>query len=125
MEELKACIKKYQKIDNELQELNKSIYTLREERKMLELEIADFMKLPQFAGVDKLKIEEDGSVIQVKRPGWSKPWSMSKKDLSELLEDYFAKFIGVSAEKCVNFIIEEKKKTSISQEYSFTRVIPE
>lgn len=90
MEELKTCVRRYRDLDNQIREINKNVGTLRERRKIVELEIGDFLKSPQFSQHNILALE-DGSRINVQRPQqWSKPWSLSKKSLGEHLVNYFA-----------------------------------
>ena len=121
MEELKNCIRKYQRVDNDILEMNKSIYSLREERRAIEAEMAEVVKNPQFEGINSLKLE-DGSNIRIQRPQkWSKPWSMSRRDLNQYLEEYFRSASKPTAEDCMNFILQSKERTLISDEFAFTR----
>ena len=66
MDDLKNCIRKYQRIDNELQDLNKTVYSLREDRKIVELEMVDVVKQTQFETINTFKLE-DGSTIRIQR----------------------------------------------------------
>ena len=125
--DLKRCIKQYRSVDDDLRKLNKAVYEKRESRKIVEMEIADLVKLPEFNNFKKLKIEEDGSTITVQRPNeWSKPWTLSKKDLKELLDQYFASTIPIqSADRCFEFIVEAQKRKLVSTDYNFSRIVPE
>jgi len=125
--DLKRCVKQYRTVDDELRRLNKAIFERRESRKIVEMEIADLMKIDGFRDFKKLKIEEDGSTITVRRPQeWSKPWTLSKEDLKELLDQYFATTSPVqSAERCFEFITEAQKRKLVSTDYSFSRIVPE
>lgn len=124
--DLKRCVKQYREVDDKLRDLNREVYEKRESRKIIELELADLMKVDQFVNFKKLKIEEDGSTITVQRPNeWSKPWSLSKKDLKDLLERYFNSTNFPNAEKCLEFILEAQKTKLTSTEYSFNRIVPE
>jgi len=124
MQDLKGCIKKYKNVDDQLRTLNKEVYDLREKRKMLELEIGDIMRDSAFDAYQKLKIEEDGSTIKIQRAGtWSKPWSLSKKDLAEHLHTFFAAPGPKHAESCYDFILEAQKEKLVSQEFSLTRIV--
>lgn len=124
--DLKRCVKQYREVDDKLRDLNREVYEKRESRKIIELELADLMKVDQFMNFKKLKIEEDGSTITVQRPNeWSKPWSLSKKDLKDLLERYFNSTNFPNAEKCLEFILEAQKTKLTSTEYSFNRIVPE
>jgi hypothetical protein len=124
--DLKRCVKQYREVDDKLRDLNREVYEKRESRKIIELELADLMKVDQFMNFKKLKIEEDGSTITVQRPNeWTKPWSLSKKDLKDLLERYFNSTNFPNAEKCLEFILEAQKTKLTSTEYSFNRIVPE
>ena len=63
MDDLKICIKQYRVIDDELRDLNRQVFKKRDDRKVVEQEIADIMKDPQFNSIKKIKLEEDGSTI--------------------------------------------------------------
>jgi hypothetical protein len=121
MEELKNCIRKYQRIDNELHELNKTVYSLREDRRIVEIEMTDVMKTPQFSTINTFKLE-DGSNIRIQRPqNWSKPWSMSRRDLAMYVDEYFKSTQQPSAKQCVEFITQMKERTLVSNDFAFTR----
>jgi hypothetical protein len=124
MEELKTCIRTYRDVDNKLRVLNGQLYDLRQERRSLEIELGDIVKSPQFDSVHELRINDDGSSIRIQRPGWKKPWGLSKKDLGEHLTAYF-KDAGptVNASDCLTFIIEEQSKKLVSEDFSFSRVV--
>ena len=125
MEQLKACIKRYQAVDNKLRMYNDAIYPLREERRAVEVEMTEIVKQPQFAEIDKLKISDDDSTIRISRPGWIKPWTLSQKELGSLVTTYFNQAMAPNAEECVDFVIAEKKKTQVSTEFAFNRVVKE
>ena len=123
---LKRCVKEYRELDNEIRELNKAVYSKREDRKVLEMEMSDIIKLPQFSSIDKLKFDDDNSTIKIGRPGtYNKPWSLSKKELETLLTTYFAMFANPDAASCIKYIIEERQKALVGKEFDFTRVIPD
>jgi translation elongation factor EF-Tu-like GTPase len=124
--DLKRCVKQYRQVDDELRVLNREVFDKRESRKIVEMEIADLMKVEGFRELKKLKIEEDGSTITVQRPNeWFKPWSLSKKDLKDALERYFDSTGQPSAEKAFEFITEAQKTKLTSSEFNFSRIIPE
>jgi len=124
--DLKRCVKQYRDLDNEIRELNKEVHSKREDRKIVEMELADLIKLPQFDGIDKLKFDDDNSSIKISRPGtYNKPWSLSKKELESLLKVYFTGDNPLNAASCFKFILEERQKALVGKEYDFTRVIPE
>jgi len=121
MENLKRCIREFRDVDNELRELNRVVADKREKRKNVELEMADIIKNPIFQGYDKLKIDDDGSLIRIKKPDtYMKPWSISQRDLKDLLDKYFS---GPQTVSCFDFIVAERKKDLVAHEYSFERVV--
>lgn len=125
MENLKQCIKEYRQIDDEIREMNKKVAEKREDRKDVESKLSAIMALPQFSGYDRFKIEDDGSSIRIQRPNaWTKAWTLSQKELSELLEQYFQTDRSPTAEGCTKFIIEQKKRTLVSTDFNFVRTLP-
>ena len=125
MNDLKSCIKQYREIDDEIRNLNKQVYDKRDARKIVEMEIADIIKDPRFNDIKKIKLEEDGSTISFKRPNeWTKPWSLSQKDLKDLVTQYFATSGNISGDGLVKYILETKKQTLVATEFSFTRTVP-
>jgi hypothetical protein len=127
IKDLKRCVKQYREVDDELRVLNHEVYQKREARKIVEMELADLMKVEAFQNFRKLKIEEDGSTITIQRPQeWSKPWSLSKKDLKDILERYFNSSVPPqSADRCFEFILESQKTKLTSTEFNFSRIVPE
>jgi len=58
MNDLKSCIKQYRQIDDEIRDLNKQVYEKRDARKMVEQEIADIIRDPQFNSIKKIKLKK-------------------------------------------------------------------
>ena len=124
--DLKRCIKKYREIDDDLRNLNKQVYDKRDERKSVELEITEIIKSPTFDNFRKMKLEEDGSTIQIQRPGeYSKPWSLSQKELMVLVTAYFQDTPNPNAEGLTNFIIQKRKQDLVATEFNLTRSVQE
>jgi hypothetical protein len=124
--DLKRCVKQYRDVDNEIRLLNKQVYDKRETRKIVEMEMCDLIKLPQFNSVDKLKIDDDGSCIKIQRPEtYAKAWSLSKKELEVLVGAYFQSTNSYSPSECVNFIVEQRKRALVSKEFEFSRIVKE
>jgi hypothetical protein len=121
--ELKECLKRYQKVDNQLHEINQRIYQLRETRRCVEDEMAQIVKLDEFSAINKLKLEDDGSTIQIIPPGSNKPWGLSKKDLQSHLQSYFETVKNPSYQTCLEHIITEQTKKLVTNEYSFNRIV--
>jgi len=119
MDKLKECIAKYHDVDEALQTLNKQVYAKREDRKKIEAELTEIVKLPQFESVSKLKLE-DGSTIKIERPGGQKAWSLSKKDLKEHLDSLFGSDVK-SSEQLYERIVKKQQEKLVSQEYTFSR----
>ena len=125
MQDLKNYIKQYREIDNELRDLNRVAGAKREARKVIEMEISDIIKAPEFAGFKKVRLEEDGSTITIKRPNeWTKSWTLSQKDLKELLGQYFVSNQAASPDEIFQYIVENKKKSLVATEFSFSRTVP-
>lgn len=125
LSDLKKCIKNYREIDDDLRKLNVVVYEKRDARKIVEMEIADIVKRPEFSEFKKMKIEEDGSTISIKRPTeWTKPWSLSQKDLKDITAQYFASATQINAEGLVKFIVDTRKTALVADEFSFARTVP-
>jgi len=125
MDNLKLCIRTYRDVDNKLRNLNSQIYDLRQERRSLEIELGEIVKQPQFNEVSELRINDDNSSIKIQRPGWKKPWGLSKKDLAELVISYFDNHEFPGAESCIDFIVKEQSKKLVSDEFAFSRTVHE
>lgn len=119
---LKARLQSYRAIDDELQELNKKIYTLRSTRKDIESEMANILQHPELSGIDALNLIEDGSVVKIQRPGWNKAWGLSKKELKAMLDSYFESRSVYDSTDCYEFIVSSMKPKLVSTEFNFTRV---
>jgi len=124
-DQLKQAVQKYCQVDNELRILNTQVYEKRDIRRQIETEIAGFVSLPVFSDVQKVKVE-DGSYIRIQRPEtYAKPWSLSKKELEQLLQSYFQTSRNPSADECSKFIVEQRKQVLIGKEFEFTRIVPD
>lgn len=121
---LKTYIQSYRDIDAKLQDLNKEVYTLRKEKHDVESNMASLLQNPEFESINMLQLKEDGSTIQIQRPNtWSKAWTLSKKDLHTYLHEYFQKTPNPTPDDCYQYILQEKTKTLVSNEFSFARII--
>jgi hypothetical protein len=125
--ELKERLKVYRNLDDQLREVNKVVYDLREKRKMVEFEMADILKSPALSQVGELRLENDNSYVRVQRPGtYSKGWSVSKRDLQNYIDHYFEN-AGPTANRqdCFAFIVRQQKAASLdTTDFKFTRNIP-
>jgi len=121
--DLIKTVRKYRSLDDKLKELNHEAYRLREERKIVELEMSDILKSTTYATIHKLEIKDDNSVIKIQRPDmWSKPWSLSVKDLKEYTEQFWSSSHPKNAEECVKYIVSKRKNELIATDFAFTRV---
>jgi len=105
--ELKERLKVYRSLDDQLREVNKVVYDLREKRKMVEFEMADILKSPALAQVGELRLENDNSYVRVQRP-------------------YFEN-AGPTANRadCFDFIVRQQKANAVeTTDFKFTRNIP-
>lgn len=124
--ELKDRLKAYRDLDNQIREVNKVVYDLREKRKIVEYEMVDILKDPQFSNIGMLRLENDNSTVRIQRPGtYSKPWSMSKRDLQNYIDHYFENAgPGANRRDCFEFIVQQQKLNAVETEYKITRIVP-
>jgi hypothetical protein len=124
--DLVKAVRKYRNLDDELKDLNSKVYKLRENKKFVENEMSDILRRSNFQTLNKLEIQDDGSYIKIQRPDtWSKPWSLSQKELKDLI----ASFVngGATGSKpwpaeLFDWIIKSKKQDMVSKEFSFKRI---
>lgn len=123
---LRQLTRDYRTYDNELRQLNNRVYELRDVRKGVELLMIDILKQDAFKEYNKLKIEDDGSIIKIQRPQtWNKPWSISQKELKTLLDSYFDSTKNSNSTDCFNYILTSKKATLLADEFAITRTVAE
>lgn len=121
--ELVNCVRKYRTLDNRLKNLNQETQKLREDRKIIEMDMTDLLKTTEFATISKLEINDDNSYIKIQRPDmWSKPWSLSAKDLKSHLENFWRTPQPKTAEACYAYIVDKRKNELVSTEFSFSRL---
>ena len=123
---LRQLTRNYAAYDNELRGLNNRVYELRDARKGVEQKMVEILKQEEFKGFDKLKNQEDGSIIRIQRPQtWSKPWGISQKELKVLLDNYFDSTKNSNSTDCFNYILTNKKATLVADEFAITRTVSE
>jgi hypothetical protein len=122
LENLKSHLRSYSKIDNELHDLNKKVYDLRAERRDVESHMASILTSPEFAQIDKIQLTEDNSFVKIQRPGWNKPWNITKKELSQSLTSYFSSTSTPTADDCYAYIVQSQRDKLTSTDFNFTRV---
>ena len=124
--DLVKAVRKFREYDDKLKELNKEVFKLREEKKLVEEEMAGILKRGPFATLNKLELAGDQSYIDIQRPGThNKPWSYSQKDLEKDATDYFIGSGGTrtEAKAFVDFAKGRKKSQLVSNDFSFKRVV--
>lgn len=123
---LRQLTRNYAAYDNELRGLNNRVYELRDARKGVEQKMVEILKDKDFKNFDKLKNQEDGSIIRIQRPQtWSKPWSISQKELKSMLESYFDSTTNSNSTDCFNYILTNKKAALLADEFAITRTVAE
>lgn len=122
MDELKITLEKYKIVSDQLNDVNTSATSLRNQKKGIELELMDILKDPKFENVNKLVLASDGSTIKIDR-NVNKPWHISKGDLSEILESYFNSTSNPNFENCYKFIIAHQSENLKSTDFAFTRTM--
>lgn len=123
---LRQLTRNYAAYDNELRGLNNRVYELRDARKGVEQQMVNILKDDEFKNFDKLKNQEDGSIIRIQRPQtWSKPWSISQKELKAMLDNYFDSTTNSKSTDCFNYILTNKKATLLADEFAITRTVAE
>jgi len=115
----------YKRVDDQLRELNRQIYPLRAERKLVEDRIVDIVRRPDFARFTVLAMP-DGSSIKVRQPQtWNAPWSLSKNKLRNYLTQYFSDPNRIkSAEVCYQFIHDAHQASLRQNTYAIERMVP-
>lgn len=124
VQNLRAAVMRYKAADDQIRELNKQVYPLREQRKIIEMEIVDIVKQPAYAAFTKLDIREDGSSIKIIKPGWNAAWSLSKTSLRYYLTQYFQSTGAPTADGCYRYIHDIHLATLRKNEYAIERVVP-
>lgn len=122
IQQLKTVLHTYKDVDNRICDLNKDVFALRAERKELEVTMASILSRPELQAIDKLEIKDDNSYVRIGRPdAWTKPWSLSKKELEATLTEYFQLTNTPTADGCFKHICDTQRKPG--KEFVFERVI--
>lgn len=122
--DLIQCVRKYRTYDSEIKKLNTASYDLREKKKLIELEMGDILRRQAFSHIHKLDLPDDKSEIRIARPEqWSKGWTLSVKDLTTLVQGYFALPGSKNADTCVEYIVKQRRADLVSTEFSFSRIV--
>jgi len=117
--DLVKCVRKFRTLDDELKVVNSRVQKLREDKKFVESEMSDILRRTAFQGINKLEIQDDGSFIKVQRPEtWNKPWSLSQKELKDLIGGYSGPLDGL-----FKWIVDRKKTDMVAKEFAFRRIV--
>jgi hypothetical protein len=86
--------------------------------------MGDILKRPSFAHLHKLELPDDKSEIRIGRPEqWSRGWTLSAKELTGLVQSYFALPGPKTADTCLEYILKKRREDLISKDFSFTRIV--
>jgi len=121
---LRQEVDQYRIVDDNIKRLNRELANAREQRSLIEDRLGVLLETPQFAQFERLSVTADNSVIKIRRPQqWDKPWSLSRSQLSILLDSYFNSTREPTSNECLQYIVQRNKKTS--SVFALERVIPE
>ena len=122
---LKTQLYAYRDIETRLTDIGKDASELREQKRQIEKTMASILANPEFHDFKKLELKDDGTYVNIHRPGeWNKGWSLGKKELEECLTEYFGKTTHPNAKECHEFICNKQKDKGVGKEFSFDHVIP-
>jgi hypothetical protein len=84
MESLQKSLSEYVNVSKKLTEVNAVASKLREERNLIELDLAAEYAHPREPLPAEIKLDKSKMVFTVKKPGeWKKGWTLSRKQLTE------------------------------------------
>ena len=114
MDSLKPLMTRYLEVTRKLDQINKQIADLRDQRRTVELDLSAAYNengLP-----DKIELTNSQMVFVAKQPGsWKKGWSLSKKQL----EEYLVEILGERGKDVMREIIKKHEPKLVATEYSF------
>lgn len=115
MESLKPTLTRYLDINRKIDNANKTITNLRDERRGIELDLTALYNEKQDLP-PSIDLTTSHLVFSVKKPGeWKKSWSLSKKQL----EDYLVEILGDRGKDVMKEIVKKHEPKLVSTEYSF------
>ena len=115
MESLKPTLTRYLDINRKIDNANKTITNLRDERRGIELDLTALYNEKQDLP-PSIDLTTSQLVFSVKKPGeWKKSWSLSKKQL----EDYLVEILGDRGKDVMKEIVKKHEPKLVSTEYSF------
>ena len=122
---LKAQLYAYRDIETRLTDIGKDVSELREQKRHIEKTMSSILANPEFQDFKKLELKDDGTYVNIHRPGeWNKGWSLGKKELEECLTGYFGSHSSPNVKECYEFICNKQKEKGVGKEFSFDHVIP-
>jgi phage pi2 protein 07 len=123
---LKQNLYVYRDLETRLSDIGKNVADLREQKREVEKSMASILAHPEFNDFKKLELKDDGTYVNIHRPGeWNKGWSLGKKELEECLVEYFTKHsLSPNAKECHEFICNKQKDKGVGKEFAFDHVIP-
>ena len=126
MEEFRAIVKRYLDVDNLCKAANKTTRDLRETCRGVEVEMVEMItRNPELSKLNKVELP-DKSYIKIDKPGWNKPWSLSKKDFREHLDSFFQMNEGyANADTIYDHVVREQGKKLVSTEFAINRLVRE
>ena len=120
MQLLREEMGRYTHYDNQLRELNKEVYALREHRSTAEDNKVDIIsKNPIFSAVQELQAAGGQAKFRIRRPNEGfKPWTLSKG----MLRDYLIQHLGAQqGAACYEFVHNAHQATLRNTEYAIQR----
>jgi hypothetical protein len=124
MDEFRTTVARYTELDNRIRQLNKEVLPLREQRKIVELELVDILKTPAFAQTKNFQFQ--GSTFTAKEPGtWRGTWYLNQSDLRNDLVTFWTSGKPMSSESCFDHIVEKVRWRTRATEWQITRRVPE
>jgi len=126
MDHFKAIVKRYLDADNLCKAANKTTRDLRETCRAVEVEMVDMIRHnPELSKLNKVELS-DKSYIKIDKPGWNKPWSLSKKDFRDHLDSFFQMNEGyANADSVYEYVVREQGKKLVSNEFAINRLVRE
>jgi hypothetical protein len=117
---LRTAVAKYAQIDDQIQEINRRIHALRTERSVVEIEIGDILRSPEYATYNKLS--HGNTEIVVKRPHqWTMPWSLSKTGLVRYADAYKRSATVPTVDGFLVYLSTVYGQTRVSDRFSLIR----
>ena len=116
MDDLKNTLRKYVDTTKKIQEANARVNELRDERRLLELDLAAIYAHPKEDLPDRVKFETSQLMFTMKKPGeWKKGWTLSKKQLAE----YVMTILPEHGEDLMSEIMRRHEPKLVGTDFAF------